>query len=222
MEKSDFLRKTKHDKQYLIYLLLRRFQIEINKGNYHDANLVAQNLFWFYPEEQDARRQLENIYISKAEGLMREENSKEAEKALKSALDLQKENPRFCLLLAKVEAKRYCPSESSEGVRVLVHTFIRKYFPEELHLFDLAWRVFKDITPKDLTQEALSGGLGIVAQEATKLQTPKVIVLFNEISRKDEEALPDERVKEAITEIGRTAGCSRELIDKITEYILRG
>ncbi|MGD0917114.1 MAG: hypothetical protein ABSB22_11710 [Thermodesulfobacteriota bacterium] len=102
----------------------------------------------------------------------------------------------------------------------LAHDFIQKSYPSELKLFDLAWGIFKDITPKDLTQQAVSGALGIVGEEASQLKTPKVIILFNQIKNENIEALPDEKFKEAVTEIGRATGCSPELIDKAIEFIL--
>ena len=107
-------------------------------------------------------------------------------------------------------------------VKRLAHDFIQEFYPSELNLFDLAWRIFNDITPKDLTQEAVSAGLGIVGEETSQLKTPKIIVLLNCISNEDVKRLSDIEAKEAINKIGRSAGCSGELIDKITDFVLKG
>jgi hypothetical protein len=219
MEKKPFTTSI-HDKQYLTYLLLDRFQIEIDKGNYRDANLVAQNLFWLYPEEKDARRKLEDIYISKAEGLMREDNLKEAEKALKSALKLEEANPRFLLISTRIERKLDSRLKTSRGVEILARKLMQALFPEESSFFDLAWRVFKNMQPEDFSQEAMSGSLGLVGDEGSKLNTPKVIVLLNKLVSQDIDMLPDEKAKQAITKIGRAMGCPPEVIDKTAQFIL--
>lgn len=220
MERSKFSGKPKHDTKHSIYLHLKRFELEIDKGNYHDANLVAHNLFWLYPGEKQARRELEDIYISKAERLLRENDLKEAEKALKSALKLEEENPRFLLLFTRIERKLDSHSKTSRGLEILARKLMQSLFPEESSFFDLAWRVFKNLQPEELSQEAISGSLGIVGHEGSNLNTPKVIVLLNKLCSEDIDMLPDGRVKQAIAEIGLTIGCSPEVIHKAAQFIL--
>lgn len=221
MGRRKIFTKTKHDDQYLIHLLLKRFELEIEKENYPEANLVAHNLFWLYSKEEKAKRKLEDIYISKAEHLIREKNLKEAEKAIKSALELEEENPRFLLVLVKIKGKLHSRFEHSQGVKMIAHKFIQTHYPEEQSLFNLAWRVFKNVQPKDFTQQAIPGAVRIIGTEPSELKTPKVVVLLNKLGSQDMEALGEEKIKELITEIGRATGCSEELIDQVVKFILR-
>jgi hypothetical protein len=159
---------------------------------------------------------LSQFLANKAQYYLRNNETDKASHFIDSVLKLSEEKT-----VKIAEPEPLTSHKHSLDVELMARKFIRTNFPEELPLFDSAWRIFKDITPKDLTQEAFSGALGIVGRKASDVKTPKVIVLFNQISSVNIEMFSGEKFREVVSEIGRSAGCSRELIEKITDFILK-
>lgn len=96
-----------HNKQYnlkdkhahLKYLLIKRCEIELEKHKYVNANLVAYNLFWLYPEDKKAKYELIQLYLKRAKQFMEDSNYDEVEKIIKSMLDVDSENAEAFLYL---------------------------------------------------------------------------------------------------------------------------
>lgn len=106
-----------------------------------------------------------------------------------------------------------------ESPRNLAYRFIKKYFPEELDLFDTAWRVFKDILPADLEQEAIAGALGAVGREPSDIVTPKAIIVINQLNKEDYETLTEEQLRETINRICHEIGYPQELVEQFIEFL---
>ena len=99
--------------------------------------------------------------------------------------------------------------------------FIKKYYPMELSLFDMAWRVFKDIALKDIRREAFSESLGISGDEKVKLFTPEVIIILSTLSKEHPGRLNEDRIVQRIAEVGNQIGTSKDLIKNLTQYVLK-
>jgi hypothetical protein len=106
------------------------------------------------------------------------------------------------------------------SAKKIAYEFIKRHFPEELSLFDVAWRVFKNIGPEDFKEVAVSEALGIAGQESSELKTPMVIILLNQIMDKDIKTMQNKNDKEAFIKACRVIGCSQDLIEKVIAFIL--
>lgn len=125
-------------------------------------------------------------------------------------------------VLNRLEVKE--PIEEYNGKKTLrikniTFNFIKKYYPDEIDMFDLVWRLFKDISLQDLKKETFSEALGIVGSNQTSDKiTPKVIITLNELSGKIYK-LDQEEIKMEVKTIGHKLGCSPEVIERIGEFI---
>lgn len=203
--------------------LAKRIQNEMKSGNYDNALYLTDTFIFLFSGHQAATHELITSYTAVSQKLQNEGQLEQAEALISKGLTVDPQNSQLLSILVKVKKGQHqlLKKLGRRPVATVAHEFIEKYFPKELPLFDLAWRVFKDIRPEDFTQEALSGALGIVGKDQSELNTPKVIVLLNQVSGEDIESLSDEKAKEAVTNIGRAIGCSQKLIDKVTGFILR-
>ena len=59
-----------------------------------------------------------------------------------------------------------------------------------------------------------------MGEERSDLNSPKAIVLLNQLGMQDVQDLAEYRIKELTARVGRDIGCSQEMIDKATEFIL--
>ncbi len=62
---------------HLKHLLLESCQIELDKANYDDAYLVAQNFLWLYPDDQDSINKLKVLFTTMGNKLFDEKNQDE-------------------------------------------------------------------------------------------------------------------------------------------------
>ena len=111
-------------------------------------------------------------------------------------------------------------SLSPKRLRDSAYGFIKRFYPHELDLFEIAWRVFHDILPEDFHQEAVSGALGIVGDETADLKTPKVIVLLNAMTNRSVASLSDQEAGEVVAGLAQEVGCPQNLARQLHEYLL--
>jgi hypothetical protein len=164
----------------------------------------------FYEKELAPQLDTESLLLKNAGKAMSEGRLEDASFFVRSVLLINPNNER---------ARKSLQELDKLGIRELAHKFIQKFYPGELNLFDIAWRVFKDIRPEVFKQDAVAGALGIVGKEPSKLNTPKVIILLSRLSSENIGTMPDKEIKEKLTDIGRSIGCSQELVDEIFEFI---
>jgi len=108
-----------------------------------------------------------------------------------------------------------------EEIKEIALVFIKKHYPMELSLFDMAWRVFKDVALKDIRREAFSESLGISGDEKVKLFTPEVIIILSTLSKEHPGRLTEDRIVQRIEEVGNQIGTSKDLIKNLTQYVLK-
>jgi hypothetical protein len=133
--------------------------------------------------------------------------SKKAEEALK--------------YIEKAEKETEIKKPFLEEIKEIALTFIKKYYPKELSLFDMAWRVFKDIAPTDIGREAFSEGLGFSGEEKVKLFTPEVIIILTTLGKEHPGRITEERIVQRIAELGNQIRTSKDLINNLTQYVLK-
>jgi hypothetical protein len=102
----------------------------------------------FYEKELVPQLDAYKLLLSKAERAIEEGSLEDATLFLNSALLI---NPDDKTVQRKLEEVRKLRAKE------VVLNFIQKFYPEELDLFDIAWRVFKDILPEDFKQETVRG-----------------------------------------------------------------
>lgn len=212
--------KDKHE--YLQYLLLKRCEIELKEDEYADATLVAHNLFWLYPKDEQAHKTLIQLYVTSVEKLIDDKKMADAEKLVAHALQLDPKNKNISSLSKIIDEKKTEIKKIFliEKTREVASNFIEKYYPGELNLFDIAWRVFKDIVPKDVRREAFSENLGITGAEKVTLFTPDVVIILTALSKEPSASLTEDRVVQRITEVGKQIGSSEDLINQLNQYVL--
>jgi hypothetical protein len=216
--------------------LAKRIQNELGSGHFDDALYLTDTFVFLFSGHQTATRELVTSYTAVSQELLNEGKVEQAEALILKGLIIDPQNSQMLSILVEIKKTQHKelkelgrPSLAepflSHGypldVKRIAREFTQLNFPEELPFFDLTWRVFKNIQPEDFKEEAVSGALGIVGTETSHFRTPKVIVLLNKIYSEDKDMLRDEEVREALIEIGRAIGCSRELADKIIDFLLR-
>ena len=166
----------------------------------------------FFDRELAPLLDSERLLIEKADEALQNEEINEAELFLKGALLV---NP------ANENAREKLKGVRRDRLRRLAFQFIQRFYPQELKLFDLSWRIFFDFSPDDFKQEAVSGTLGIVGRtEYPDVVTPKVIVLLSAVDREKAGSAEDEEIREIISVVGRKIGCSQKLTHQVLRFVL--
>ena len=166
-------------------------------------------------------------YVTKSQELKETSDLDGASLLVFKALQLDPDNPRLSSLKSQIRHKRDKHfrgprSLSPANVKPIAYNFIKRFYPTELDLFDLAWRVFKDIKPQDYHKGAVSNALGIVGRDETfDIATPKVIVILGTLSEENIYALNEREIGQKIARAGSSLVCSEELINQISKYILQ-
>jgi len=153
----------------------------------------------------------EKVFLDNAEQAEQRGQLAEATLFIKSVLVLNPNNQ-----VAREKLKQL----KKLKVRHLAHDFIKTFYPAELDLFDIAWRLFNDILPADFHREALSGALGIVGDQATQLESPKAIVLLNAVNDRSMEGLSDDETSDIVADIAQQVGCPQKLTQQLRQFIL--
>jgi hypothetical protein len=204
--------------------LAKRIQNEINCGNFDNALYLTDTFVFLFSGHQAATRELVTSYVRGSKELLAEGKLEQAEALITKALTVDPENSQLSSILIQVKKgqNKLLRNLGRRSLKAIAREFIARYLSQEMPLFDSAWGIFKDVRPADFSQEAVSGALGIVGEERAELNSPKTIVLLNHLGMQNVEGLPEEKVKELAANVGRAIGCSQELIDRVTDFILKG
>jgi tetratricopeptide (TPR) repeat protein len=177
--------------------------------------LESQKLMFGVLEEESDQLFVEveiEELIDKANALKEKRKYTEALKCLREALELMPENK---------EAKKQLNEIRKIRIKNLAYDLIKKFYPAELDLFDMAWRVYNDISPKDFKEQAVSGSLGLVGHERSDLKTPQIIILLNEIGSHELEQPSDEELKDLTLKAGQATDCPQQLIDQLIDFLIK-
>lgn len=160
----------------------------------------------FFEEKLRPLLDSEEILIQKSDDAIQEGLFDEAILFLRGVLLINSDNK---------EAKEKIKVIKQEKIKSVAYDFIKKFYPKELAIFELAWRVFKDITLIDFRQEVVSGALGIVGRDdVSDIVTPKLLIVLNEASELMEDS-DSEQTEEDIYQICKKLGCSQDFSDNI-------
>jgi hypothetical protein len=202
-------------------ILVKRIENEMINGNIENALYLAETFVFLFSEYEPATSKLVDLFMDYAKKLFKDKRLEDTEIVVNKALVIKPGNSNLLSLLVEIKKEqRKLLISQRRTVKSFAYSFVEKFYPEELNIFDIAWRVFKDLQPDDFKQEAVAGALGIVGQEASELKTPKIIITLNQLNKKDFEELSAEQVKNTITKTGLEVGSSRELIENFSEFLL--
>ena len=202
-------------------ILSKRIKNEINNRNIDNALYLTDTFIVLFPRHQPETTEITKSYAKLSQTLIKESKLKEAENIILKALLLDPDNPKPQDILIKIKKHQYSHlKKSGQTTKSLAYEFIEKYYPKELNIFDIAWRVFKDITLKDYKQEAVAGTIGIVGEEAAEAKTPKAIIVLSRLHSQDIANMSQEKIKTYISDYGNKIGCSQKLIEQLTSHVL--
>lgn len=152
----------------------------------------------------------EKLLISKAEKAIADNLDDDAILYLNCAFLVNPDNKKAIQLVEEVLELRK---------KKLLFKFIEIHLPDEIEIFDIAWRVFKNFKPDDFKQQSVAGALGLVGKEGTVINAPKVITIINNIGI-ELDKITEEQVAGSIIKVGNQIGCSNDVIDKLTIFLI--
>lgn len=181
-----------------------------------------------YLEEEPEPDRVDEL-LEYADAFQEIDELEEAIECLKEAVELK---PREKTIEEKLDQiqnslheRKHLSKESKDfslkNIRKIAYEFVKKYYPKELDIFDLAWRIFRDITPQDFKQEEVSGALGIVGKpDLSELITPKLIILLTNLSQEEIVLMSQGELTDSMLLTAKRVGCSKDFMKRIREFLL--
>jgi len=203
------------------HILAKRIQMEMNSGNIDNALYLTDTFIFLFSRHKTAINNLIESYTTLSGKLINDGQIDQAESLISKALLLSPENSQLLSLLVKTKRiqRNILRSLGRPSIKEIAHKFIERHIPEELSIFDVAWRVFNDIRPKDFKHAPITEALGLVGPTNGDIKSPQIIILLNMLTKKGEQIFTFDNARKTLNEIGREIGCSSDLVDKIIQFI---
>jgi hypothetical protein len=202
-------------------ILVKRIIAEIQNDNIDNALYLTDTFVFIFSYDNDPQTELISAFTELSNKLVKDGQLDQAETLISKALLISPDNSM--LLSSFVEIKKKQRAEIRKlgrlSVKDFAYKFIKKHFPEELSLFDTAWRVFKNIQPKDLVSMPIPEALGLSGPDGSDLNSPQVIIILNIFSRKGEQVSSEKELTKILTDIGNEVGCAPELLNEIIQSV---
>ncbi|PQP35725.1 hypothetical protein C6A37_01195 [Desulfobacteraceae bacterium SEEP-SAG9] len=203
-------------------ILAERIKNEMNSENLDNALYLTDTFILLFSGHQPATTEIVKSYTVLSRNLIKDSKLEEAEKIISKALLIDPDNSEILSILVGIKKHQHNQLKKyGQTTKSLAYKFIENHYPRELKLFDIAWRVFKDITPKDFKQEATAGALGIVGKEGFEVKTSKVIVLLNHLNSVDLASLEESDIRKIALKAGQDIGCSSNLVNQLIDFIMK-
>jgi len=202
-------------------ILVKRIIAEIENGNIDNALYLTDTFVFLFSDYKEPRTELISAYANISNKLIKDGLVDQAETIVAKALLLSPDDSELLSILVKIKKFQRATLKNigMTSTKDLSFKFIKKHFPEELSIFDAAWRVFKNIHPKDFVNMPIPEALGLVGPGDGDLITPQVIILLNVLSRKVEKVHDSKKIEGFLSDIGQEIGCSEELLNKIIKSV---
>lgn len=202
-------------------ILVKRIIAEIQGDNIKNALYLIDTVIFLFPDHKNAQRELTSALTELSNKLIKKGQLEQTETVISKALLLSPDDANLLSTLVKIKKKQRVAIKKTgqPSIKDFAYQFIKENFPEELHIFDIAWRVFKNIDPNDFDSVLTPEALGIIQIGEGDIKTPKVLIMLDNLSIEGEKVSTSEEIADILTEIGQKIGCPTELIHKIIQRV---
>ncbi|BBO83604.1 hypothetical protein DSCO28_41700 [Desulfosarcina ovata subsp. sediminis] len=202
----------------LAEILRDRASRHVSAGRHLHALPLLRTLVLEFPDDQEARAALVDLYRELARLALEQADRPRAEAYL---VDARKLAPDATLSISMPPGEETESSRDvAEDLRRVAHRVIDRHYPDQARWLDLAWRIFHDVDPWTLGKKTLAGALGAVGDTQDGQVAAQVAILLGVAARGCRHHISPKAVAEEIRKAGRQLGADGNLINRLVYQVL--